>query len=1041
MRRAYVPVAIERCEFGTGRCGPELWCHARLRQAVHPGESLIFDLEIVNGRGMCVGTVSGLHVRAASPELLVGEKEWHRWLYQVSWQLRERRPPTADSFLSPEEVARRVRAEWTGGAAAPSLEGYTEAFEGLERLAVDYIRWNLRSMGRDFEPGARWGEAQLREGLQVIPRHARLLHRLLDILAEAGIVARGPGGWVVVDRPGNGSLQLTHAALVAEHGDRIAAELALLGRSGPRLADVLRGHADPLELLFPDGDLSLTSRVYERSPLQHWINDRIGGLVAAAVGDLGAGRSIRLIEIGAGTGATTNSILPGLPPDRTTYLFTDVSPLFTRKAAEKFAAHPWVTYAVLDIEKPPEEQGIRAGQFDIVIAANVLHATRNLGETLSHVRELLCPGGLLILLEVTSRQRWADLTFGLLEGWWRFEDDGWRADHPLLSVERWKELLPAHGFDPVEPLTIDFRADGAVAEDIGPISCQYTVFTAQKSVSAAAQAPWLLLCDEKGVGSALADVLHRRGLDAILATPGEVFHRHDRATYTLATTPADAERLLDAAGTLSGIVHLWSLDCPATWPSSEEMKQAVRWVCESPLSILQAAIRRGSPPPIWLVTEGAQDVNGSGGRPESTSGLPRSAVWGMARAINEEHPDVPIVRLDVDLTACDAATAALLIDSELFSSEPEAEIAFRGDSRYVARLAPYRAGTPAHRSRPLVFRGDGYYLITGGLGGLGLQLARWMVERGARHLALASRSRPGAAEEEALAGMARGDVHIRIIQVNVTDAEALARVVSDLHDNGPLRGVIHAAGVLDDGVLMHQTWERFERVLGPKVWGAWNLHRATERIPLDFFILFSSATSLLGNAGQANHAAANAFLDGLSHFRRARSLPAQSLNWGAWATVGAAALRKVDDHLEKKGLGTMRPPDALDALEALIAADPIQVGIVPINWTKFLNRPLNPAMRPFFSQVRASERSLPTGSPIAPTGAGLGDELAAAPPKRRRDLLHRFVCQTVEAVLGVGSGESVDPMLGFFDLGMDSLLSLDLRNRLQAGLGASCPPP
>ena len=204
------------------------------------------------------------------------------------------------------------------------------------------------------------------------------------------------------------------------------------------------------------------------------------------------------------------------------------------------------------------------------------------------------------------------------------------------------------------------------------------------------------------------------------------------------------------------------------------------------------------------------------------------------------------------------------------------------------------------------------------MGGLGLLTARWMVERGARHLLLTGRSAPSEPAREAIDAMERAGAQIVVAQADVADSPEMARVLETVAESMPqLRGVFHAAGFLDDGVLQQQTWERFYGVLRPKVLGAWNLHTLTLGLPLDFFVLYSSTAALLGSPGKGNHVAANGFLDSLAHYRRAPGFPALSINWGAWAQIGAAAAIHADERVARRGLGVIVPSQGLAILQQL----------------------------------------------------------------------------------------------------------------------------
>ncbi len=239
------------------------------------------------------------------------------------------------------------------------------------------------------------------------------------------------------------------------------------------------------------------------------------------------------------------------------------------------------------------------------------------------------------------------------------------------------------------------------------------------------------------------------------------------------------------------------------------------------------------------------------------------------------------------------------------------------------------------RSGDFACQGDASYLITGGLGGLGLEVARWLVEHGARHLILIGRREPSDAAARAVAGLREAGAEVVVAPADVASEADLAAVLA--RAPRPVRGVVHAAGVLDDGVLMQQTWARFEAVLAPKVQGAWNLHRLTRDQPLDFFVLFSSSAALLGSPGQGSYTAGNAFLDALAHHRRALGLPALSIDWGPWSGVGmAAALDEQRRRWAALGVSEIAPPQGLELLQHALTQDLTQVAALPVDWVRFL---------------------------------------------------------------------------------------------------------
>jgi hypothetical protein len=356
----------------------------------------------------------------------------------------------------------------------------------------------------------------------------------------------------------------------------------------------------------------------------------------------------------------------------------------------------------------------------------------------------------------------------------------------------------------------------------------------------------------------------------------------------------------------------------------------------------------------------------------------------------------------------------------------------------ISRPHGLRAADAADAAR---FRTDGAYVITGGLGGLGRRLARWLVEHGARHVVLLSRRRPSENVLNEIRALEEPGVTIAVESADVSDFQAMKAVLERIPSGLPLRGVIHAAGALDDGVLMQQDWSRFRNVFAAKVDGAWNLHRLTRDLQLDFFVLFSSVASLFGSPGQANHSAANAFLDNLAHYRRTLGLEGLSINWGAWSEIGAFAERNVGLHLASRGIGTFNPEQGIGILESAMAGEAVQIGVAPVNWPHFLKQFSSNRVPRFYEgltdQPQASTRPQAGDS----TKKAYIDELLAAPSNKRRKLLLAFVQQAVVNTLGTDPSRLTDLRRPLSDLGLDSLLAVEMRNVLSTGLGLETPLP
>jgi acyl transferase domain-containing protein len=373
-------------------------------------------------------------------------------------------------------------------------------------------------------------------------------------------------------------------------------------------------------------------------------------------------------------------------------------------------------------------------------------------------------------------------------------------------------------------------------------------------------------------------------------------------------------------------------------------------------------------------------------------------------------------------------------------------------ARHVGKvvLAPPGAGARAMgRTR---MRQEGTYLVTGGLGGLGLEVARWMVDRGARRVVLVGRtglpengSRP--ADDPRAAAVRRLEelgATVRVAAVDVSEEDQLRSLLESLDADGwpPVAGVVHAAGVLAYRPLVDLTPAELRAVMRPKVLGAWLLHSLLRDVPLDFFLLFSSASGLLSSPLLGGYAAANAFLDALAHDRRAQGLPALSIDWGFWAGVGMAAdhRRAEGRDLAPQGIGSFSVAQGLEVLDTLLAGSPPQVAAIAVDWHGWRRAHPMAAAAPFLSDLAASETAGATEPPAEPdTGVALTREaLRDAPPGDRPPLLERYVLAQAVGVLG-RPASGLSPSSPLNRAGLDSLMALELTNRVRADLGVSVP--
>jgi acyl transferase domain-containing protein len=1327
----YMPVGIDAVSLAAPGAGA-LWSHVRVREGA--AETVRADVTVTNAVGQVVARLEGMAFRKADADRLrsasASPDDPAQWLYRVDWRPRDRQstpPPAAASWPEPASLASSVAPRYDALAQTHGFAALEGLLPRIDQSVAAFIAEALAGLGWDGSPGRASTVDELADALGVPAGHRRrVLGRLLEILTEQGHARRTGSRFEAVSRPA-GDARAQVAALAAAH-PAFAAELGFLERCGPHLGPVLRGEVDPLTLLFPEGSTRSAESLYLDSPAARTFKAVVGEVVEGAIAALPPEARVRVLEIGGGTGGTTSGVLPALPRGRTDYLFTDVSPLFVKRALDRFASYGSVRGQALDIEKDPTGQGLAGESFDIVVAANVLHATTDLRTTFRHVFERLAPGGLLILVEVTRPQGWIDLTFGLTEGWWKFTDEDVRPDYPLLSPERWSRFLASAGFT---------GAALVPGSPMGAADPLQTVVVARRPL-APSRHDCVIVADRGGVGDALAAQMRARGGRAVIVPP---------------TASSDELRLgLTGADAPSSVVYLRGLDAHGADSSASELQGEQSESLGGALQVVQAlgAARFALAPRLFLVSRGAQAVGASG----ATLSPSPATLWGLGKVIALEHPELRCTRVDLDAESV-PETAAVLVD-EVLKADVEDQVAVREGQRHVARLVRHvlpRAGAiePARRLKlarpgvldalelepfprrvpgpgeveiqvraaglnfrdvlnalamradddplggecagtvvavgagvqepvkgdevlgvalgcfasyvttdtallvkkparlsfeeaatlPLVFmtaahallekaqlkrgdrvlvhaaaggvgmaavqlvreagglvfatagsdekrgflrslgvehvmdsrslafadeikaltggrgvdvvlnslagefipkslasltlggrfleigkseiweparmaaerpdvayhvidlsvalkrdprslrpllvglvdrieagalqplpirrfaladaprafrfmaqarhigkvvlvpavassaatrlRGEGAYLITGGMRGLGLRVARWMVDRGARHLVLMGRQEPSAEARAEITDMELAGARIEVVRGDVSLPADVARAVSAA---GPaLCGVVHSAGLLDDGVLLQQDSGRFRHVLDPKVQGGWNLHQATRRHPLDFFVLFSSVSSLLGSAGQGNHAAANAFLDALAHLRQRQGRPGLSINWGAWSQIGAAADRNLEGQLAARGIGTFTPDQGLEVLETLMARLDPQVGVIPVDWARFLAAS-RAASLPFYEEVERQERRTVTPTAAGPRTAGdLRRRVEEAPPNQRRKVILAYVKDRAVKVLGLDPGQPMDHRQPLNQMGLDSLMAVELKTLLGAGLG------
>ncbi|MGH8557676.1 MAG: class I SAM-dependent methyltransferase, partial [Methylococcales bacterium] len=468
------------------------------------------------------------------------------------------------------QVAERMRQEALSVIERfGGIEHMLEMANALDRLGLAYIVQGLAELGCPTQPGASLTVEALLNEHQVKPHYRLLLRRLFNILETYAYVELQTPEAAIIKQP------LSVTGLRSSWADALAqfpgayAELSLIRNCGSCLAAVLKGEIDPLQLLFPDGSSTLAEHVYTDSPSNLPYLYMVREAVAMIAEALPLGRRLRILEIGAGTGGLTTHVLPLLPKDNVSYVFSDISGAFFIAAEQRFNDCDFIDYRLLNIEKSPLEQDFSADSFDLILASNVLHATADLKTALRNIHQLLTPQGALIVLEAELRSPWVDIVFGLTEGWWRFKDFDLRPDYPLIKRQQWRQVLSDCGF-----INTVFTGDLAEVHADSP----QLIFLAQAAKEEIgerddrlarptddnpASVHWLIFADRQGTAAALQDYLAQHRYAATLLLPGEDSRTIADGVWSI--KPGDKAQLDQACRSILtskrfNIVHLWSLD-------------------------------------------------------------------------------------------------------------------------------------------------------------------------------------------------------------------------------------------------------------------------------------------------------------------------------------------------------------------------------------------------------------------------------------------------------------------------------------------------
>ena len=552
-------------------------------------------------------------------------------------------------------------------------------------------------------------------------------------------------------------------------------------------------------------------------------------------------------------------------------------------------------------------------------------------------------------------------------------------------------------------------------------------------------AAWIVFDNGSHELDCLITHLTALGTRCVVARIGQKYLRISETEYVIDPANAGDFRLLlgEVAGDsarIGGVVFGWSLERDRDNGGAVKLDDAVNGDVLSVLYLAQALIDSGVNERVKfaIMTRGCCKILDE----DRVDGIVNTPLLGMARVIQREHPEINCIEMDLPESVRDLPLRIFITD--VLGQHGDGQITYRQGDRHIAVVRRQQSieSPGAEISR------TGCYLVTGGLGDLGLQVATRLIQQGARDIVLTGRSGASKAVLDSIRALEESGARITIKQTDVADFEAMRRDLAEFLPK--LKGVIHAAGVLDDKILSYQNSDSIKKVMMPKASGAWNLHKLTEELSLDFFIMFSSIASFFGSQGQANYAAANSFLDGLAFYRQARGLPALSVNWGPWKNIGMAQRHNVGELLEAIGVKSISPLEGGQLIDKLFTIKEPQLAVVDIDWPKFMVQFSGHQAPSLFSVLGLVSEVGNDSGRLKQVSDVLLDILNATNNQEMTRLITEYLFECFHKIAGLNKDQQTELRDNFenkvlIQMGVDSLMASEVRNRITTDLDVNLP--
>lgn len=838
-------------------------------------DSIGFDVTLIDPLGNILVEIREYKLKRVNKNNLLRQKS--ALYHSLTWSLIEEN----DFIANPDKLKLDMSSIISEIENKKEHVEYKEKVEpAFRKLVIWAIDKAFKDLGIELDNQSSFSISSLIEKGNI--KHKQYFLRLLQIMQEADLLKMNGDQFVLNQHNEENIKDLIQEIAKFPFAKE---EFDLLYKCCLNVFEILVGKKSSTEVLF--SDWNLISNFYRNAIHIKRYNSVLSEILEKILKNRKHHKKIRILELGAGTGSITSYILPKLVGYNVEYCFSDVSQAFLNDAKQRFKEYSFVDYKLINIEEDLKSQGIEYQHYDFVLAANVLHISGNLKKALLDIQKILKKDGVLLTVELTQIAWWLDLVFGMTEGWWNFKQDGdWRT-HAILNRLNWKNVLTELNFKDIHFFNKQDNSDTKVS-----------IFMARKTHDPIKKDEVLLLFNDKP--RTYKKIKDQFADENIIEVEFGDQWQENQNNFVIENKEEHYIKLLNQLKdrNIQKIIHFSSLDSIEA-KNAEDIQYNLKIGLESLTFLVKSLVKNNlTELDLFIATKKANKISLN----EDIIYSENATIIGFSKVVNREYPKLKMKILDID----DSVSEDILL-KEIYSGNELTPLGFREGKKYAQLLK--EVDIEKIPTKELNFKKEGVYVITGGMAGIGLEIANYIAEQNQVNLVLINRSSFPQKHEwqqilyknkdkdlvkriQIFEKIEKNGSHLLLKSGDVSNEQEMQKVFNGIREKfGKINGVIHCAGILRDKLLINKEIDEFRAVLAPKVLGTFILSKITKQDNLDFLILFSSLATFLGLKGQADYAAANSYLDSFAQAHK----NVQTINWTAWDEVGMVAnYEKVD---------------------------------------------------------------------------------------------------------------------------------------------------